>query len=104
MLGAGIYGLIGKAAGQMGNAVWLSFLVAVVAALLTALSYASLGSRHPRAGGAAYVTQRAYGIPMLSFMVGLALVCSGLTSVATQSRVFAENLSELRARSRCRSG
>ena len=34
MLGAGIYGLIGKAAGQMGNAVWLSFLVAVVAALL----------------------------------------------------------------------
>jgi APA family basic amino acid/polyamine antiporter len=95
MLGAGIYGLIGKAAGQMGNAVWLSFLVAVVAALLTALSYASLGSRHPRAGGAAYVTQRAYGIPILSFMVGLALVCSGLTSVATQSRVFAENLSKL---------
>ena len=95
MLGAGIYGLIGKAAGQMGNAVWLSFLVAVVAALLTALSYASLGSRHPRAGGAAYVTQRAYGIPILSFMVGLALVCSGLTSVATQSRVFAENLINL---------
>ena len=95
MLGAGIYGLIGKAAGQMGNAVWLSFMVAVVAALLTALSYASLGSRHPRAGGAAYVTQRAYGIPILSFMVGLALVCSGLTSVATQSRVFAENLSKL---------
>jgi APA family basic amino acid/polyamine antiporter len=95
MLGAGIYGLIGKAAGQMGNAVWLSFLVAVVAALLTALSYASLGSRHPKAGGAAYVTQRAYGIPLLSFMVGLALVCSGLTSVATQSRVFAENVIKL---------
>lgn len=95
MLGAGIYGLIGKAAGQMGNVVWLSFLVAVVAALLTALSYASLGSRHPRAGGAAYVTQRAYRIPILSFMVGLALVCSGLTSVATQSRVFAENIVKL---------
>lgn len=95
MLGAGIYGLIGKAAGQMGNAVWLSFLVAVVAALLTALSYASLGSRHPKAGGAAYVTQRAYRIPLLSFMVGLALVCSGLTSVATQSRVFAENIVKL---------
>lgn len=95
MLGAGIYGLIGKAAGQMGNAVWLSFLVAVVAALLTALSYASLGSRHPKAGGAAYVTQRAYGVPLMSFMVGLALVCSGLTSVATQSRVFADNVGKL---------
>lgn len=92
MLGAGIYGLIGKAAGQVGNAVWLAFVVALVAALLTALSYASLGSRHPRAAGAAYVTQRAYGFPLLSFLVGLALVCSGLTSIATQSQVFAANL------------
>jgi amino acid transporter len=95
MLGSGIYGLIGQAAGQVGAAVWLSFLVALVAALLTALSYASLGSRHPRAGGGAYVTQRAYRSQLLSFVVGLALVCSGLTSVATQSRVFAANIAQL---------
>jgi len=95
MLGAGIYGLIGKAAGQVGNAVWLAFAVALIAALLTALSYASLSSRYPRAAGAAYVTQRAYGSSLLSFIVGLALVCSGLTSVATQSRVFAANLATL---------
>jgi amino acid transporter len=95
MLGAGIYGLIGKAAGQAGNAVWLSFVVALVAALLTAFSYASLGSRYPRAAGAAYVTERAYGFPLLSFMVGLALVCSGLTSIATQSQVFAANVAAL---------
>ena len=95
MLGSGIYGLIGLAAGQVGNAVWLAFVVALVAALLTALSYASLGSRYPRAGGAAYVTHRAYGMTLLSFTVGLAVVCSGLTSVATQSRVFAANLTTL---------
>ena len=95
MLGAGIYGLIGKAAGSAGNAVWLAFLVALVAALLTALSYASLGSRYPRAAGAAYVTERAYGFSLLSFMVGLALVCSGLTSIATQSQVFAANVAAL---------
>jgi len=95
MLGAGIYGLIGKAAGQVGNAVWLAFVVALVAALLTALSYASLGSRYPRAAGAAYVTGRAYGFPLLSFMVGLAVVCSGLTSIATQSQVFAANIAAL---------
>src|SRR3712207_4710027 len=74
MLGSGIYGLIGQAAGQVGNAVWLTFVVALAAALLTALSYASLGSRYPRAGGAAYVAQRAYGMPLLSFTVGLAVV------------------------------
>jgi len=95
MLGSGIYGLIGQAAGQVGNAVWASFLVAMVAALLTALSYASLGSRYPRAGGAAFVTQKAYGMPLLGFVVGLAVVCSGLASVATQSQVFARNLSVL---------
>jgi amino acid transporter len=95
MLGSGIYALVGKAAGIVGNAVWLSFLAALCAALLTALSYASLGSRYPRAAGAAYVTDRAFGWPVLSFTVGLALVCSGMTSVATQSRVFASNLAAL---------
>ncbi|HEY8611279.1 MAG TPA: amino acid permease [Roseomonas sp.] len=92
MLGAGIYGLVGRAAGELGNAVWLGFAVAMVAALLTGLSYASLGSRYPRAGGAAYVTQRAFGMRLLSWVVGLAVMASGLTSVATQSRVVAANL------------
>src|SRR3989337_2045916 len=64
MLGSGIYGLIGKAAGQVGNAVWLAFVLAFVAALLTGLSYASLGSRYPRAGGAAYMAHRAFGWPL----------------------------------------
>lgn len=92
MLGSGIYGLIGQAAGQVGNAVWLAFLVALVAALLTALTYASLGSRYPRAGGAAYIAERAYRSPLVGFVVGLAVACSALSSVATQSRVFAANL------------
>jgi APA family basic amino acid/polyamine antiporter len=104
MLGAGIYGLIGKAAGEVGNAVWLAFAVALVAALLTALSYASLGSRYPRAAGAAYVTERAFGFPLLSFMIGLALLCSGLTSIATQARVFAANMAGCSASRPCRCG
>ena len=95
MLGSGIYGLVGKAAGAAGTAVWLSFIVALVAALLTAMSYASLGSRYPKAGGAAYAAHRAFHSHLLSFTVGLALVCSGLTSVATQSRIFAANLTAL---------
>ncbi len=95
MIGSGIYGLIGKAAGQAGSAVWLSFLVAMFAALLTSLSYASLGSRYPHAGGAAYVTARAFRIPVLSFTIGLALVASGLTSIATQSKIFASILADV---------
>ncbi len=88
MLGSGIYALIGKAAGAMGNAIWLAFLTSMAAAVLTGLSYASLGSRYPRAAGAAYVTQRAFHWPFLSYLVGLAVAASGLTSFATQSRAF----------------
>lgn len=89
ILGSGIYGLVGKAAGQLGNAVWLGFLVSMVAAGLTGLSYASLVSRYPRAGGAAYTTFRAYRSPFLSYVVGLAVLASGLTSMATAAKVFA---------------
>jgi len=88
ILGAGIYGLVGKAAGQMGNAVWLAFLASMVAAGLTGLSYASLGSRYPTAGGASYITQRAYKRAWLAYGVGLAVLASGLTSMATAARVF----------------
>lgn len=89
MLGSGIYALIGQAALMMGNAAWLAFVVSMVAALLTGLSYASLGSRYPRAAGAAYITQRAFGFSFLTYVLGLSVVASGLTSFATQSRAFA---------------
>lgn len=89
MLGAGIYALIGKAAGILGNAVWLAFLVAMIGAMLTGLSYACVGSRYARAGGAAYVTQRGFGSPLLSYVVGIAVMMSGLTSMATGSQAIA---------------
>lgn len=88
MLGSGIYALIGKAAGAMGNAIWAAFLASMAGALLTGLSYASLGSRYPRAAGAAYVTYRAFRMPFLSYLLGLAVMASGLTSFATQTRAF----------------
>src|SRR5688572_30526884 len=69
MIEAGIYGTIGVAAGAMGNAVWMAFVASMVAALLTGVSYASLASRYPRAGGAAYITHHAYGWPFLSYVV-----------------------------------
>lgn len=95
MLGSGIYVLLNKAAGIMGNAIWLAFLASMVAALLTGLSYASIGSRYPRAGGAAYVTQRAFGSAFIAYVVGLAVMASGLTSMAAASRGFAGYFLEL---------
>jgi len=92
MVGSGIYATVGKAAGSLGNAVWLAFVLSMAAALVTGLSYASIASRYPRAAGAAYVTQRAFGFAFLSYLVGLTVTASGLTSMATQTHAFAENL------------
>ena len=92
MLGAGIYALVGRAAESLGNAIWLAFLAAMVAALLTGLSYACVGGRYSKAGGAAYVTQRALGRPAISYVVGIAVMMSGLTSMATGAQAIAENL------------
>jgi amino acid transporter len=41
------------------------------------------------------VTDRAFRLPILSFTVGMALIASGLTSIATQSRIFAAILADL---------
>lgn len=95
MVGAGVYATIGKAAGSMGNAVWLAFVGSMVAAMLSGLSYASIASRYPRAAGAAYVTHRAFRLSFLSYFVGLAVTASGLTSMATSSNAVGENLYKL---------
>jgi amino acid transporter len=95
MIGSGIYGTVGKAASLFGNAVWLAFVVSMVAALVTGLSYACISSRYPRAAGAAYVTHHAFGFAFLSYLVGLTVTASGLTSMATQTNVFAETLQHM---------
>lgn len=92
MLGAGIYALIGKVAGVMGSMIWLAFAAAMIAALLTGFTYACVGSRFPKAAGAAFVTQQAFRFPWLSYVVGISVTMSGLTSMATGSQAIAENL------------
>lgn len=89
MLGAGIYGLVGKAAGQLGNAVWVGFLASMVAAVCAGLSYAEIGSRFPKAAGSAYAVHRAFRQPFFSYVVGLMTLASGLASMAAGSRVVA---------------
>lgn len=42
IIGAGVYSVIGAAAGLAGEGLWLSFVVAAVVAALTAISYAEM--------------------------------------------------------------
>ena len=51
MVGAGIFALFGEAGAIAGAAVWVSFLIGGIIALLQGYSFAKLGARYPSAGG-----------------------------------------------------
>lgn len=89
ILGAGIYAVVGKIVGLSGALVWVSFLVAMLVAALTALSYAELGSRLPKSGGVAYFVHTAFRQEWLSMLVGWLMFCTCLVSMATLSIAFA---------------
>ncbi|MBD1824524.1 amino acid permease [Cyanobacteria bacterium FACHB-DQ100] len=89
ILGAGIYAVVGRIAGLSGALVWASFVLAMVVAAFTALSYAEMGSRFPKSGGVAYFVHRAFRTNWLSTLVGWLMFCTCVISMATISRAFA---------------
>lgn len=95
MLGTGIYALTGDVAGVVGGAAWLAFGGAFVVAMLTATSYLELVGKYPHAAGAALYAQRAFNTRFVTFLVGFAVMCSALTSVAAASRAFSGYFQEL---------
>lgn len=80
ILGAGIYVLIGEVAGQAGDGLVWSFIVAAVVASFTALSYGALAGRYPVSAGAAVYSERAFQVPALSTAIGIALAFSAVVS------------------------
>jgi basic amino acid/polyamine antiporter, APA family len=90
ILGTGIYALIGSVAGEIGGALWVPFVGAFLVAFLTAFSYLELVGKYPRAAGAALYTNRAFGIPFLTFIVAFAVMSSGITSASSAAVAFAK--------------
>ena len=61
MVGAGIFSLLGTAGEVAGAAVWISFLIAGIVAMLQGYSFAKFGSRYPSAAGLLEYVRRGYG-------------------------------------------
>ncbi len=89
VLGAGIYALMGSLSAEVGGALWAPLVLALVLALLTAGSYAELVTKYPKAGGAAVFAERAFKIPLVSFLVGFSMLAAGVVSAAGLSLAFA---------------
>lgn len=70
ILGAGIYALIGDAAGQAGNSLWLSFILAAFSAVFTGLSYAELSAMYPKAAAEYVFVKNAFKSNFVAFIVG----------------------------------
>ncbi|WP_024449436.1 APC family permease [Mycolicibacterium iranicum] len=88
VLGAGIYALMGELSAEVGGVLWAPLAVALALALLTAGSYAELVTKYPRAGGASVFAERAFGKPLISFLVGFSMLAAGVTSAAGLALAF----------------
>lgn len=88
ILGAGIYVLIGQAAGLAGTSVWLAFAISAVMALFTGLSYAELSSMFPKAGAEYDYVEHAFSQQFAS-IIGWLVFLSGVLAAATVALGFA---------------
>lgn len=95
ILGAGIYALIGPAAGLAGNAVWISFLVGAVISSLTGLSYAELSTMFSRAAAEYVFVKEAFKTRFWAFLLGWLIIFAGVVSVSTVAIGFAGYLKSL---------
>jgi APA family basic amino acid/polyamine antiporter len=90
ILGAGIYSVLGVAAGPAGEALWLSVLISALVAFLSALSYAELAAAHPRTSAEfTYVRRALPQWPGIALVAGLLVALSGAATSATVAIAFA---------------
>lgn len=93
ILGAGIYSIIGQAAGIAGVGLWQGFLLAGIAALLTALSYAELATMYPHAGAEYIYLRHAFSsYRSLAATIGIVVIFAGCASAAAVALAFTSYL------------
>ena len=83
ILGAGIYVLIGEAAGLAGDSLWIAFVLGSVVALFAGLSYAELSSIFPKAAAEYTFVKNAFKNNFFAFIIGwLTAITSMITAAA----------------------
>ncbi|MCX6776392.1 MAG: amino acid permease [Candidatus Micrarchaeota archaeon] len=94
IIGAGIFVIVGIAAGMAGPGVIYSVIIAGVVSLFTALSFAELSSIIPEEGGAYEYSFKALS-PFLGFMTGWMLIFGSIIGGAAVSLGLADYLAFL---------
>jgi len=94
-IGAGIYALTGEVAGSAGMRAPLAFLVSALLAGVTALGFAELAGRLPKAAGEAVFVETAFGRRRITGAVGVAVLTAGVVAAATITNAFGGYVAEL---------
>lgn len=89
IVGAGIYVLVGDAAGLAGTSLWASFIVGAFVAAFTGLTYAELASMYPKAASEYVYLGRAYGSRLLSFITEWTMLFTEIIAASAVSLGFA---------------
>ncbi|NZD53094.1 amino acid permease [Rhizobium leguminosarum] len=84
-IGAGIYVLVGVAAGRAGMHAPLAFLGAAAVMGLSAASFAELGTRMPVSASEAAYVDRAFRLRWFTILTGLLVIVTAIISAATIS-------------------
>lgn len=88
MVGAGIFALLGEAGAVAGSAVWLSFLLAGIVALLQGYAVAKLGARYPSSGGIVTYLLKGFGRGRVTSVTSWLLYFAALIVTAMVSVSF----------------
>ena len=94
ILGAGIYVLIGEAAGFAGNSMWISFLLGSVVAIFAGLSYAELSALFPKAAAEYTFVKNAFKNNFFAFIIGWLTAITSIIVAATVSLGFGGYLTQ----------
>jgi amino acid transporter len=88
MIGAGIFSILGVSAQISGHAMYISFIIAGLIALLCTYSYAKLGSTYPSAGGPVEFLVKGYGDGILSGGFNILLWIGYIFALALYAKAF----------------
>ena len=95
ILGAGIYVLIGEAAGFAGNALWISFILGGIVAAFAGLSYSELTALFPRAAAEYVFVKEGFRSDFIGFIVGWLTILTSIIVAATVALGFGGYMEEL---------
>jgi len=88
ILGAGIYVLIGEAAGFAGESVWIAFASGAIVALFAGFSYAELSSIFPKAAAEYVFVKNAFKNNFFAFVIGWLTAITSIITAATVALGF----------------